>query len=529
MFLRGFKSAENWKEIGEKKNGFLKQKDLSTNTASYRLIKESNAFTEPFVIQTANNFETIKKTFDIALEHCIFTDEDIGNKEEQQLLGSGCFGSVYKAKIRNQTVAIKYFNATDDSNQIVSFLSELEIISKIKHNNFLAIRGGCISPNCIAIVMEYISSGTIQDLINHKKIELCAATNYLKQIAEGMAWLHDTYNIGHFDLKPGNLLIDENIVKIADFGISKTAQFSTPGHIIGTCFWIAPEILMEKPYDLRADLYSFGIIIWQLLTQEIDPYGVGEGIDSITRVVVNEKQRPNMDIPAPEAWKNLMVRCLDENADIRIPFSEMVRTDIFKEQYYKHRFWFDSTAAEIWNKATDERVVNVVSWGKLVSALLSILNLSQYTNLIFVEKNIVQGNSVQLDTFVKFARFTAPFDREWINFINKMVYSDCHGFINAGFSRTILIGKTTGSFLIRFSNSYLGCYVVDFVDEKGAIQSKYLEPIEGEGRRLIFKNGGKEEEYEDVLEAMEKPKEQLGTFIKFAQSSSIDLNQTISY
>jgi serine/threonine protein kinase len=171
-------------------------------------------------------------------------------------------------------------NVSQDEEMMKRFVHELRYSRKITHRNviriydFLYIRGN------YAISMEYFASHTLGGEINEKPLPLKKAVGYAVDICTGMAVAHQS-GIIHRDLKPANLLIDEEgLLKIVDFGVAAAqhqgdTQLTKTGYVIGSPKYMAPEQILGKKVDERADIYSLGVILYEMLTGE-PPYHRGD-------------------------------------------------------------------------------------------------------------------------------------------------------------------------------------------------------------------------------------------------------------
>ncbi|XP_066575952.1 proto-oncogene serine/threonine-protein kinase mos [Amia ocellicauda] len=215
------------------------------------------------------------------------------NWPELQLLqpiGSGGFGSVYKGSYYGKTVAVKKVKKCT-KNKLASkhsFWSELNA-AHLKHDNIVRVVAAttCIPDNLEnrdnigTIIMEYTGTTTLQQLIygSSEPLDMETRVKYCKDIAQGLHFLH-SHCIAHLDLKPANVLLaGGDVCKIADFGCSQKLErckgvrsASHRGcHLGGTYTHRAPELLRGETATLKADIYSFAITFWQLITGE-QPY-----------------------------------------------------------------------------------------------------------------------------------------------------------------------------------------------------------------------------------------------------------------
>jgi HEAT repeat protein/tRNA A-37 threonylcarbamoyl transferase component Bud32 len=201
-----------------------------------------------------------------------------------QKIGKGAFGTVLLMEdtVVDERLILKFLNpnVSQDEEMMKRFVHELRYSRKITHRNviriydFLYIRGN------YAISMEYFASHTLGGEINEKPLPLKKAVGYAVDICTGMAVAHQS-GIIHRDLKPANLLIDEEgLLKIVDFGVAAAqhqgdTQLTKTGYVIGSPKYMAPEQILGKKVDERADIYSLGVILYEMLTGE-PPYHRGD-------------------------------------------------------------------------------------------------------------------------------------------------------------------------------------------------------------------------------------------------------------
>ncbi|ONM23236.1 Serine/threonine-protein kinase STY46 [Zea mays] len=193
-----------------------------------------------------------------------------GNK-----VASGSYGDLYRGTYCSQDVAIKVLKPERiNADMQREFAQEVYIMRKVRHKNVVQFIGACTKPPNLCIVTEFMSGGSVYDYLHkHKGVfKLPALVGVATDVSKGMSYLHQN-NIIHRDLKTANLLMDENgTVKVADFGVARVkAQSGVMTAETGTYRWMAPEVIEHKPYDHKADVFSFGILMWELLTGKI-PY-----------------------------------------------------------------------------------------------------------------------------------------------------------------------------------------------------------------------------------------------------------------
>jgi tRNA A-37 threonylcarbamoyl transferase component Bud32 len=257
------------------------------------------------------------------------------------LIGRGAFGEVYKATYRGNLVAVKKLFVTQGLSQsdelqiyFACFRKEIEILSSLNHLNILKCLGGCIQPSNLCIVTEYCNGGSLCDLLHVRKIKISTQQqiSFALGIAEGMEYLHSLQPmIVHRDLKSHNILLNDNITKICDFGISQTKGTLTSAlHTkAGTYNWMAPEMMeSNSSYTEKVDVWSFGMVLYELATNTIPYDYCKDNVPFLTREVCDKKKTP----PIPEGQVidptllSLMQQCWNWDPQQRPSFSQIVLT-----------------------------------------------------------------------------------------------------------------------------------------------------------------------------------------------------------
>ncbi|KAG5547593.1 hypothetical protein RHGRI_013330 [Rhododendron griersonianum] len=246
-------------------------------------------------------------------------------------VASGTYGDLYKGTYCNQEVAIKILKADQiNANCRKDFAQEVFILRKVRHRNVVQFIGACTQSPSLCIVTEFMSGGSVYDYLHKRKgtFKLPSLLRVAIDISKGMDYLHQN-NIIHRDLKAANLLMDEHdVVKVADFGVARVkAQSGVMTAETGTYRWMAPEVFVvieHKSYDHKADIFSFGIVMWELLTGKI-PYEYLTPLQAAVGVV-QQGLRPTIPKNAHPKLAELLRKCWQQDPTSRPDFSEITET-----------------------------------------------------------------------------------------------------------------------------------------------------------------------------------------------------------
>ncbi|KAJ8764622.1 hypothetical protein K2173_006704 [Erythroxylum novogranatense] len=221
-----------------------------------------------------------------------FSEFEIGDcLKEENVIGSGSSGKVYKVLLSGGgMVAVKKLSrgTRKDSNSVHSekdeFEMEVETLGKIRHKNIVKLWCCCSTGDCKLLVYEYMPNGSLGDLLHSRKrglLDWPIRYTIALDAAEGLSYLHHDCNppIVHRDVKSNNILLDaEFCAKVSDFGVAKVVQRVDKGTesmsvVAGSCGYIAPEYAYTLRVNEKSDIYSFGVVILELVTgrQPVDP------------------------------------------------------------------------------------------------------------------------------------------------------------------------------------------------------------------------------------------------------------------
>ncbi|XP_039153204.1 uncharacterized protein LOC27207642 isoform X3 [Drosophila simulans] len=253
----------------------------------------------------------------------------------KEVIGSGGFCKVHRGYYDGEEVAIKIAHQTgeDDMQRMRdNVLQEAKLFWALKHENIAALRGVCLNTK-LCLVMEYARGGSLNRILAGK-IPPDVLVNWAIQIARGMNYLHNEapMSIIHRDLKSSNVLIYEAIegnhlqqktLKITDFGLAREMYNTQRMSAAGTYAWMPPEVISVSTYSKFSDVWSYGVLLWELITGET-PYKGFDPLSVAYGVAVNTLTLP---IPktCPETWGALMKSCWQTDPHKRPGFKEILK------------------------------------------------------------------------------------------------------------------------------------------------------------------------------------------------------------
>ncbi|KAH7527796.1 hypothetical protein FEM48_Zijuj05G0004400 [Ziziphus jujuba var. spinosa] len=249
-----------------------------------------------------------------------------------EAFAQGAFGKLYRGTYNGEDVAIKILERPEndlEKAQLMEqqFQQEVKMLATLKHPNIVRFIGACRKPMVWCIVTEYAKGGSVRQFLvkrQSRAVPLKLAVKQALDVARGMAYVHGLGLI-HRDLKSDNLLIfADKSIKIADFGVARI-EVQTEGMTpeTGTYRWMAPEMIQHRPYTQKVDVYSFGIVLWELITGMV-PFPNMTAVQAAF-AVVNKGVRPIIPNDCLPALGEIMTRCWDANPDVRPPFTQVVR------------------------------------------------------------------------------------------------------------------------------------------------------------------------------------------------------------
>lgn len=266
-----------------------------------------------------------------------------------KVLGKGSFATVYKATYKHLDVAVKVINMQPDEDddeskelreRFAEFRKEVSLMSGLDNPHLMELLGLCIEDDCMLMITEFAAFGDLYNFLQDPKNEVDwpLRLKIAMDVANGMNFLHTTTPpIIHRDLKTPNILLSSNqanarvVAKVADFGLSSTLVQTAAGRDVFNPIWLAPEVMMrEAEYTEKADVYSFGIILWELVTRKL-PFSEFDYTFTfkLENSIIEDNLRPTIPEGLPPAYERLMCECWQGDPSLRPTFAQVL--DSLKE------------------------------------------------------------------------------------------------------------------------------------------------------------------------------------------------------
>jgi serine/threonine-protein kinase len=250
-------------------------------------------------------------------------------------IASGGMSDVYLGKDlkNNKKVAVKILHEShaDNRNFTARFKREAEILSNLNSPNVVAVYDWGKFEHLYFIIMEFVSGKSLKELIENKgALDPVLAAKYAMQICKALELAHSN-NLIHRDIKPQNIMLSKDgMVKVTDFGIAKltSSDITKTLSVLGTAHYISPEQAQGKILDNRSDIYSLGIVMYEMLSSDI-PFRGGSSIDISLRHVSEKPQEPSAIFPEiPKSLEKIVMKCLEKNPHDRYQNVAILKSDL---------------------------------------------------------------------------------------------------------------------------------------------------------------------------------------------------------
>lgn len=243
-----------------------------------------------------------------------------------QCLGRGAFGSVYAALnwSTGETVAIKQVRLSDmPKTELNVIMQEIDLLKNLHHPNIVKYHGFVKSTDSLYIILEYCEQGSLHSICkNFGKFPENLVALYISQVLQGLLFLHEQ-GVIHRDIKGANILTTkEGLIKLADFGVATKQSGLAEGSVVGTPYWMAPEVIELSGATTASDIWSLGCTVIELLDGK-PPYSKFAPMPALFRIV-NDDHPPLPDGASPLV-RDFLMQCFQKDPNLRVSAKKLLR------------------------------------------------------------------------------------------------------------------------------------------------------------------------------------------------------------
>lgn len=241
-------------------------------------------------------------------------------------LGKGAFGSVYRALNwgTGETVAIKQVKLTDlPKSELMVIMQEIDLLKNLNHPNIVKYHGFVKSVESLYIILEYCENGSLHSICkNFGKFPENLVALYMSQVLNGLLYLHEQ-GVIHRDIKGANILTTkEGLVKLADFGVATKANGLHESSVVGTPYWMAPEVIELAGATTASDIWSLGCTVIELLDGK-PPYHKLQPMPALFRIVNDD--HPPLPEGASPTVRDFLMQCFQKDPNLRVSAKKLLK------------------------------------------------------------------------------------------------------------------------------------------------------------------------------------------------------------
>ncbi|KAF9131463.1 hypothetical protein BGW39_001776 [Mortierella sp. 14UC] len=255
----------------------------------------------------------------------------------ENLIGTGAYGAVYKARWGGQPVAAKSFFHSQSDLYEKAIQKETSVLQRLRHRHIIQFYRAHEQDGHIFLIMDLAEKGSLASVINTKSgggkdllLDWPTKTRLAHEMARGLEYIHQE-GVLHRDLKSANVLLTRHMeVKLADFGLAQVRQSMSTGAsisyssagLVGTLRWMAPELLLDKPkYSSKSDMYALGMVMWEMAANCTTPFK-DQPNNVVVLALVQDGRREVLPHDTPAQYRELVEQCWHQNPACRPDASE---------------------------------------------------------------------------------------------------------------------------------------------------------------------------------------------------------------
>jgi len=330
----------------------------------------------------------------------LLIEPDFGSYELQKLLGRGGMGAVYLARDKRleRLVALKVlpFTIVENNTDVARFRQEARTASGVSHPNVAHIYEFGMAENRWFLAMEYVEGKTLREVLNDQKFDESVILKIVRQIADALAATHQR-GIVHRDIKPENIIVAANgTIKVLDFGLAKPdvppiegsheftlSQTASPEIIFGTAAYMSPEQIRGETFDARTDLWSLGIVLFEMLTGN-RPF-VGDSMSELPAMILNQPVKVD---DCPKNFRPIVSKLLQKNPADRYNSAAELLVDL---QSIGKNSETENDSFDIIGKIKDHKIISAV-------LLIMIFGLTAASSRIYHNFSAIASESATFNS-----------------------------------------------------------------------------------------------------------------------------------
>ncbi len=258
--------------------------------------------------------------------------ETVGDYQIIALLGRGGMGKVFKVRntISDRIEAMKVLlsDAGELPDLAERFIREIKVVASLEHPHIAALRTALRLRNQLVMIMEFVEGASLEEYLRSSRIEIWRGVNYVCQVLSALGYAHRA-GVVHRDIKPSNILINgHDVAKLTDFGIASKVgdpRLTATGMALGSLFYMSPEQVRTVPLDARSDLYSIGLVFYELITGRRPIQG--DSFFSIMKAQLEVRPVPPIDlVPGlPPELSRVVEKSLEKAPEARFQSADEFR------------------------------------------------------------------------------------------------------------------------------------------------------------------------------------------------------------